>query len=172
MRRRSALLVCLALLSVLAISGCLKSPNLPTSTPLLFSASSTPAASRPADPSDTPTAAQPLPSAQATFTRPADTPSSTTEPVPSATPTPTPLPTWPDRWQQTGGPVGGSMSAVAVSPADHGSLLAAGLGGAVYQSGESDIWYPGERVTVPFRVWSSMPTMRISFTPRICVQVS
>ena len=156
MLRRSVILVCLVLLCGLTISGCQKSPSLPTSAPLLSPTSSTPTPSLAPIPGDTPTKAPPPASPQATFELPTDTPPSTAEPAPTDTPTPTPLPTWPDRWQQTGGPIGGSMSAVAISPTDPGLLLAAGLGGAIYRSQESGIWYAGERVTVPHCAFSSL----------------
>ena len=148
MRRRSGLGIKLILLCVVVVSGCSKSPSLPTSAPLLFHSSPTPTPSLLPAPLATLTSTPSPPSTNSTIAPPTDTPWPTT-PAPSATPTATPLPTWPDRWQQTGGPAGGAIAAAAVSPANPSSPLAAGLGGAVYQSQESTIWQPGERVAPP-----------------------
>ncbi len=99
------------------LAACRSSPPVPTSPALLAS-----------------------PTANLTPAGPLPTPS-------PASPTATPLPTWPDRWEQTGGPPGGWIAAIALGPLDPKALYAAGMGGAVYKSNDGGAtWTPGQRL--------------------------
>ena len=159
MLRREFWQVNLVFLFLLAVSGCRKSSTLPTSVaPLFFPQTTSTAPASTAHRTLPTTTLSPSAQAQATYTLSVSTPTSTTPPTaaPTPTPTPTPLPTWPDRWQQTGGPSGGAVSVVAVAPSARQSVYAAGLGGAVYQSRDGEIWKPGERMAPPHCAFSSL----------------
>jgi photosystem II stability/assembly factor-like uncharacterized protein len=103
-------------------------------------------------PTETPTGniISPVPQASRA---PVEAPSSPIPVSPTSTdspPTFTPLPHWPQRWEPTGGPEGGMIEALAIHATNPSTLYAAGMGGAVYKSGDQgETWSPGERLVPP-----------------------